>query len=149
MTATVALNGTQKKDFAKTLFLLENLTQEELAERTGVARRTVARWMEAEKWRELKVSITITKEEQLKNLYNQLGAINDVISGRKEQRYATPAEGDTIGKLAAAIAKMETEVGIADICSVSKGVLTFIRKINADKARELSYFFDAYIKEKL
>jgi hypothetical protein len=44
---------------------------------------------------------------------------------------------------------MEKEVGIAEICNVSKGILTFIRKVDAEKARELSCFFDAYIMEKI
>ena len=143
------LSNTQKKDYAKSLFLYEHLTQEEIAERTGVDRRTVARWMETENWKGMKVSITITREEQIKNLYNQLKDINEAISARKDRRYATPAEADTIGKLAAAIEKMGTETGISQICNVSKGILAFIRKADPAKAMELSYYFDAYIKEKL
>jgi DNA-binding transcriptional regulator LsrR (DeoR family) len=145
----VELSNSQKKDYAKALFLHESLTRDEIAEKANVSRRTVGRWIETEKWKELKVSITITREEQVKNLYNQLKAVNDTISGRKEQRYATTAEADTISKLATAIEKMESETGIAGIVGASRGLLDFVRRMDTDKARELSYFFDAYIKSKL
>ena len=48
-----------------------------------------------------------------------------------------------------AIEKMEKETGIADIISVSKGILDWIRKTDTEKAKELSFYFDAYIKDRL
>ena len=44
---------------------------------------------------------------------------------------------------------MEREVGIADIISVSKGFLDWMRKTDIEKAKELSYYFDSYIKDKI
>jgi hypothetical protein len=44
---------------------------------------------------------------------------------------------------------METDIGIVEIVNVSKGLLDFVRKTDAEKAKELSYFLDAYIKEKI
>jgi transcriptional regulator with XRE-family HTH domain len=143
------LTTAQKKDYAKGLFLYENLTQAEIADRTGVSRKTVIRWIEAERWKDIKVSVTITKEEQIKNLYNQLKAINDVISARTEQRYASAAEADTITKLAGAIQKMEGDVGISDIISVGKKFVTWTRKISLDKAKEICSLFDLFIKDNL
>ena len=144
------LTAAQKKDFAKSLFLHESLTQEEIAERTGVNRRTISRWMEGEDWKGLKVSVTITREQQIGHLYRQLENLNDSITQRdKNERHATPAEADTIGKLAAAIQKMETDTGVAEIVNVSKGLLYFVRKTDPQKAIELSYYLDAFIKERL
>jgi hypothetical protein len=109
----------------------------------------VSRWAQAENWDQLRVSITITREEQLRNLYRQLSAINQVIAEREGQKYATPSEADTIGKLAAAINKMENDTGIADIVSVSKKFLTWIRKTDLPKAQEFVPWFDAFIKDNL
>lgn len=39
------LSNTQKKEWAKTLYLKENLTQQEIADRVGVSRATVNRWI--------------------------------------------------------------------------------------------------------
>lgn len=102
------------------------------------------------KWEELKTSVSLTREEQLANLYRQVAEINKAIASREEgERFATSKEADTINKLAAAIEKMEKETGIADIISVSKGILDWIRKTDTDKAKELSFYFDAYIKDRL
>lgn len=60
------LSNLQKKEWAKLLFTKENLTQQEIAERVGVSRVTINKWINSENWEHLKVSITITREEQLK-----------------------------------------------------------------------------------
>ena len=79
----------QQKEFARTLYLRENLTQAEIAERVGVSRQTVIRWMGAEKWDELKASISMTAEEQIRNLQRQVIEINNSILNRESgNRYA-------------------------------------------------------------
>jgi len=143
------LTMTQKKAFAKNLFVHENLTQQEIAERVGVSRKTVSKWITAEQWESLKVSITLTREEQLKNLYRQLAEMNKAISEKEEGRYASPSEADTISKLSNAIAKLETDIGVADIIAVLKKLTAFIRKISLDKAKELTPIFDAFVKDNL
>lgn len=140
----------QKKEWAKMLYLKEHVTQAEIAERTGVSKQTICKWIKAEKWEMLKTSVSLTREEQLGNLYRQVAEINKAIAERKEgERYATAKEADSINKLAAAIERMEREVGIADIISVSKGFLDWMRKTDIEKAKELSYYFDSYIKDKI
>ena len=42
------LSNAQKKEWAKTLYLRENLTQQEIADRVGVSRVTVSNWVRAE-----------------------------------------------------------------------------------------------------
>ena len=112
------------------LYLREHLTQAEVAERVGVSRQTLCKWVKTEKWEELKTSVSLTREEQLANLYRQVAEINKAIASREEgERFATSKE--------------------ADIISVSKGILDWIRKTDTDKAKELSFYFDAYIKDRL
>ena len=94
------LTSRQKKDFARTIYLNEELTHAEIAERVGVKRQTVSRWAGEGNWERYKVSITMTREEQLKNLYLQLAELNNAINGRPEgERFASTAESDTIDKI--------------------------------------------------
>lgn len=140
----------QKKEWAKMLYLKEHLMQSEVAERVGVSKQTLCKWVKVEKWEELKTSVSLTREEQLGNLYRQVAEINRAIAERKDgERFATSKEADTINKLASAIEKMEKETGISDIISVSKGFLDWLRRTDIEKAKELSLYFDSYIKDRL
>jgi transcriptional regulator with XRE-family HTH domain len=139
----------QIKELAKLLFIHETLSQKEVAKRMGVSEQTISKWSQAEHWDQMRVSIMITREEQLRNLYRQLSEINKAIAEREGQKYATSTEADTISKLATAIQKMETDVGIAEIVSVSKRFLTWIRKTDLVKAQEMIPYFDAFIKDNL
>ena len=106
------LTNEQKKAWAKTLYTRETLTQAEIAERVGVSRVTVNNWIGKGNWEQLKASITITREEQLKNLYRQLAELNNAIMGKPEgERFPNAAEADTISKLSNAIKKLE-ETGV-------------------------------------
>jgi transcriptional regulator with XRE-family HTH domain len=136
----------QKKEWAKLLFLRENLTQKEIAERVGVSAVTINKWVKNERWEDLRVSITITKEEQIKNLYRQLAEINNAIAERDGNKFATPAEADTITKLANAIEKMETDVGLADIQSSFRKFLSWLRTFDLPEAQRLVNLFDDFIK---
>lgn len=138
----------QKKEYAAILFLKENLTQAEIAEKVGVSRQTINKWVKAEKWEERLAGISMTKEEQIKNLYRQITEINEKIKGReKGERHATTAEADTINKLSAAIKKLEDDLGIADIVGVSIRFLEWVRRVDPSKANELKSLFNSYIKD--
>lgn len=144
------LTNTQKKEWAKTLYLRENLTQQEIADRVGVSRVSVSNWVRAGKWEEQKAGITLTRQEQVANLYRQVAEINRTIAARPEgERFPTSKEADILGKLAAAISKMEQEVGIADKISVLTDLINWLRPIDLEKAKEITRLADAYIKDKL
>lgn len=144
------LTSRQKKDFARTIYLNEELTHAEIAERVGVKRQTVSRWAGEGNWERYKVSITMTREEQLKNLYLQLAELNNAINGRPEgERFASTAESDTIAKITGSIKKMETDVGLADILSVFKSFVKWLRTYDMARSKEIVPLLDAYVKSKL
>ena len=144
------LTNAQKKEWAKTLYMRENLTQQEIAERVGVSRVTVSNWVRAGKWEEQKAGLTLTRQEQVANLYRQVAEINRAISARAEgERFPNSKEADILGKLSAAIRNMEQETGIAEIISVLTGFIEWLRPFDLEKAKELTRLADAYIKDKL
>ena len=144
------LTNAQKKEWAKTLYMRENLTQQEIAERVGVSRVTVSNWVRAGKWEEQKAGLTLTRQEQVANLYRQVAEINRAISARAEgERFPNSKEADILGKLSAAIRNMEQETGKADIISVLTGFIEWLRPFDLEKAKELTRLADAYIKDKL
>ncbi|HHU96839.1 MAG: DDE transposase family protein [Bacteroidota bacterium] len=143
------LTNAQKKEWAQLLYTRENLPQKEIARRVDVSTATMSKWVKAGNWDKLKVSLTITREEQLNNLYRQLAEINKEIAERGENRYATPAEADTITKLANAIDKFQTETGLNDVLSVFKDFFSWLRTFDLEEAQRLLPLYDDFVKTKL
>ena len=139
------LTKQQRKDYAKTLYLGEKLTQDEIAERVGVTRVTVNRWINSEGWEQLRTSLTITKEEQIKNVYQQISNLHNTILQRDEgKRFATPAEADTLAKYAAMINKLETDVG-----TVLRKLMAFLRLHSPEEVKRIIPILDVFVKSHL
>lgn len=137
----------QKKEWAKLLFLKEQMTQKEIAAKVNVAEKTLSKWIKAEDWNQLKASITITKEESLRRFYMQVNEINDLIASREPgSRFPSSKESDVLVKLTATIKNLETETSIADVIEVFKKFIHFLRPISLEKAQEFIEFQDMFIK---
>ena len=144
------LKNTQKKTIAKELYLHGEFTFEEIAAKVGSSRQTVARWANVEGWADLKASMSVGKEKTLKNMYAHVQRINETILQRDEsERVPTPKEADTLAKLAAAIDKIESESGIREYVNAGIAFMTFVRSTAPQKAVEISYLWDSFIKDKL
>lgn len=144
------LNIIQKKDWAAMLYLKENLTQQEISDKVGVSRQTLGKWIKAEKWDERKVGITLTKEQQINSLYRQIELINKNIAGREEkQRYPDSKEADIITKLATAIKKLENDVDISSVISAGIKFIEWVRKVDYEKAKELTGLWDKFMKDSI
>jgi transcriptional regulator with XRE-family HTH domain len=77
--------GTRKqveKYLAKVLFVNDNISQKEIAERLKVTEKTVSKWANEGDWEKLKISLLVTKDNQLTALYGQLQTVNDEIKTR-------------------------------------------------------------------
>jgi transposase len=144
------LNREAKKKLSKELFLTNKHQQKEIARMVGVAENTIGRWVKDGKWEMLRANLTTTKESVLSNWYAQLAEMNKDIAGRDEgKRFATSSESDRMIKISAAIKKLETETGIAEITSVCIGLCEFVRGYDIEKAKEISDHFNAYIESKM
>lgn len=138
----------QKKDYAKQLFLNDpGITQAEIAEKVGVSKVTICKWVKDGKWQELQASLLIGKEEQLARLYKQLRLLNDAIESKEDQKFATSKEADAILKLTVAIKNLETETNIAEKMATGKEFLAFVRKTSGfELSKDVAKLFNAYIK---
>lgn len=144
------MKTSDKKEWAKLLYTREpvKLSQKEVARRVGVSERTMSIWVRNEQWDQLRYSIIVTKEEQLRRIYMQIEELNNAIFQREEgARFATSKQADTLSKLTTAAKKLETEASIADVIEVSKRFLNWLRQTDFEKAKELSFLFDAFIKD--
>ena len=144
------LNRESKKKLAKELFLTNKHQQKEIAKMVVVSENTIGRWVKDGKWELLRANMTTTKESVLSNWYAQLAELNKAISEREDgKRFPTSSESDRMIKISAAIKKLETETGIAEITSVCIGLCEFVRSYDVDEAKRISDHFNAYIEHKM
>lgn len=71
-----------EKDFAKLLFVNDNISQKEIASRLKVSEKTIGKWGKDGNWESLKKSMLVTKDNQLTALYNQLETLTNEIKTR-------------------------------------------------------------------
>lgn len=141
---------TEKQEWAKLLYLRENLTQKEIALKVGVTEKTLSAWVRGGNWERLKASVITSKSEELQRIYLQIRELNDFIYRRPEgERFANTKEADTLNKLTSAARDLESETSVADIIDVSIKVLEWLRPLDFDLAKTLSNVFDRYIKDQL
>jgi transcriptional regulator with XRE-family HTH domain len=141
------LTREQKKEWAKLIFLRDNLTQKEIALKVGTTEKTLSKWINTEDWNKLKSSLTITKEETLRRFYNQVNEITKAIETREDKpKYADSKETDTLVKLTAAIKNLETETSVREVMEVFKNFINWIRPVDLDKAKEITEYCDNFIK---
>lgn len=137
----------QKKDWAKLLYLKENITQKEIATRVGVTEKTLSKWVNEGKWDMLKSSVIITKSEELQRIYMQINELNTAIFTRQPgQRFASNKEADSLVKLTAAARSLETDASVADVIEVFKRFSNWLRSVDLETAKNLIVFQDAFIK---
>jgi len=145
--AKSTLTNAQKKDWAKLIYLKENLTQKEIANRVGVTEKTLSKWANEGNWEQLKSSVIITKSEELSRIYMQLNEINTFIFSKKEgERFASSKEADILSKLTASARNLETETSIAEAMDVFRKFINWLRAIDLDKAKDVIMLQDAFIK---
>lgn len=146
----MALTIAQKQDYAKLIYLKENLSQAEISEKVGVTPKTLGAWIKKFKWKELKSSVITSKSEELSRIYMQIHELNDFIFKRPEgQRFANAKEADSLNKLTSAARDLETKTSIASIVDVSITLLDWLRPIDFEKSKEFSNIFDMFIKSRL
>jgi len=144
------LSNAQKKDWAKVLYIKENITQKEIAARVNVTEKTLGKWIEKDNWEQYKSSLIVTKDEELRRIYMQINELNSFIFTRPiGERFANSKEADSLNKLAATARALETDTSVSEIIEVAKQIIAFVRKEDLKKAQELSAIFDDFIKTKL
>ena len=139
----------QKKDFAKQLFLNdEGITQAEIADRVGVSKVTICKWVNEGKWDEMRTSLLVGKDMQLSWLYRQLEQWQDTVNQREDgKQLLTSKDADAVVKITAAIKNLETETNTAEKIATGKEFLAFVRKTcGLDQSKEIARLFNAYIK---
>ena len=144
------MTNQQKKEWAKLLYTKEQMLQKEIAEKVGVTPKTVSKWVTTEMWDKLRISRSVTREEQLSHLYSHLSEINASIASREDgERFPNAKEADTITKLSSSIDKLERESGVGEVVSAFSQFVRWLRERNLEEAQRIAPLLDDFVKYKL
>lgn len=147
------LSISDKKDYAKLLFIKENLTQKEIAEKVGTSQKTMSKWVNDERWESLRKSLLVTKEEQIRWLYIMLDNMKRCFEIQDDNgglTFIDSKTADTLIKITAAIKNLETQdITTTEILSVGKRAITWAQHNIPEDVATLTDLFDGFIKDTL
>ncbi|GAA4465185.1 hypothetical protein GCM10023093_16910 [Nemorincola caseinilytica] len=139
---------TQQEDHARVLYFYDkNLTSKAIAERVGASERAVVGWIKKGKWESLRLSMILSRADQLARLYNILRAITDKIE--EQNGIGDTKLADMMIKYTAAIRNLETDTSIAEIVEVMIKFMDFIQHHHPQHHRLITDISDEFVRSNL
>lgn len=140
----------EKRLRAKELFLTGNYMQKDISQLLNVSETSLTKWKREDKWEDLKDSILITREAELKRLYKQLAFLNDytdqlIADGRKPDTKIF----DAVSKCTASIKSLEIDLTIAEKVDVGTAFINLVMSEDVELGKKIVRWFDIFIKQSI
>jgi transcriptional regulator with XRE-family HTH domain len=110
----MAKETNNKKELARALYM-SGATQEEIADKVGVARVSISRWANAEGWKEVRAARSITRPELVNKL---LVTIDKLIEQASQEDSDASGLADKLAKFASVIQKLDKKANVVDAIEV-------------------------------
>jgi transcriptional regulator with XRE-family HTH domain len=94
---------------------MSGATQEEIADKVGVARVSISRWANAEGWKEVRAARSITRPELVNKL---LVTIDKLIEQASQEDSDASGLADKLAKFASVIQKLDKKANVVDAIEV-------------------------------
>lgn len=129
------------------MYYLENLAQDLIAERCGVHRTTISKWIQEEKWSEMKAAKTLSRTELVSRM---LKRVDDLLSDEKT------FSADALVKVTKAIRDLDKSTNVVTIIEVftiyNNWLVTrmqFDNELSPELVKLMNKYQDIFIAEKL
>lgn len=142
--AKQSLTNSQKKAWAKTIFLKDNKTQKEIAEEVGVREATISKW--SKEWEHLRLNLLQTREERYIATLVQLQNLDKAI---ENVGYPDSKQADTRRKLVADLKDLEQEADIRTVSEVGQAIIKYLKPLNPENAVLVANIINDFIKSLL
>lgn len=140
------LSYNTRKEFAKYLYLNEDITIRDIALEVNTDEATVQEWIKTGAWEERKCSLVISRKNQLKNYYSELQKIDQEL---KQDKNANPKYMDMHQKYTAYIKNLEVQLTVSEIIEVFESFTRWLRRKDLALAKKLVVHLDAFVKQRL
>lgn len=143
-----------KRELARILYM-NGENQQSIAEKVGVSRVTVNKWVNEKGWKEKRAAKAVTRPELINKLLLNIDKIlENAHDSDKPEEIA--GLGDKLSKLASAIEKLDKKTSVIDVIEVCMAMEKWMEhrmEIDKDATPELvkkfNYYHDLYINELL
>lgn len=141
-----------KKELARILYM-NGENQQVIADRVGVSRVTVNRWVNEDGWKERRAAKAVTRPELINKLLLSIDRILEK-ANESEDAETLAGLGDKLSKVASAIEKLDKKANIVDTIEVCIAFGRWVehrigidKEVTKDTARLINRLQDLYINE--
>ncbi len=142
--------NSDKKELAKQLYLHTDKHLKDIAKMVKVSEKTLAGksgWIKKFKWDQLKAAQTTTKDELIRNTYQQLLDIHN--TAKEEKRNISSKESDQIYKLGAFIKVLEKEIDLGVIIQVLREFELYVLKVDEGFVTQVNEYTTLFIHSRI
>lgn len=145
-----------KKEHARLLFM-NGETQRAIAEKIGISKQTVNKWVAEGSWVERRAAQNVTRPEIVNNLLRAIDQeVQSLLNVAETNPEQVASAADKLSKLAATIEKLDKKANVVDAIEVfiafGKWVqhrATFDDELTDDLVKAINKYQDLYISEQL
>ena len=105
-----------KKEFARTLYM-SGENQNTIAEKVGVSRVTITKWVAAGNWKERRAAKAVTRPELISKMLLNIDALLDKAAA-SDKPEDLAGMSDKLSKIASAIEKLDKKANVVDAIEV-------------------------------
>lgn len=145
-----SVSNAQKKEFAKTLYLKEDLDQKAIARKIGISEQTISKWANEGNWKGMKKSLLTSKQDRLIGLYDQLAWVEKKNKEAiEDDDPETNPNYDAIAKISKSIERLEKDAGVGDMIKTVIALINFVEKEDIEAAKTVSHWGYIFIQDKM
>ena len=141
-----------KKEFARILYM-NGESQQDIADKTGVSRVTINKWIKDNGWKERRAAKAVTRPELINKLLLSIDTMIDK-ANNMDSPEAMAGLGDKLSKVASAIEKLDKKANVVDTIEVCIAFGKWVEhRIGTDKevtpelAKIINKLQDTFINE--
>lgn len=129
-----------KKEIAKLLYINNDFTQKNIAEKIKVTENTIGKWVKDEKWDEQKKALSVSKTTLLKKMYAYLETILDKEEGS--------IVADRVVKITRAIERLQDKkASFENYIEVFQNFTNYVSREDIELAKIIVKKQDEFVRE--
>jgi len=133
-----------KKKLAEQLFVHNDMDGKEVAQQIGVTEKTISNWRTVGHWDNLRSAKTLTKDNLVRNLYEQAYLITE--RAKEANKTLSSAETDQLVKIATSIEKLDKKHSLQLVIQVFKNFNNYVKQVDLDFAKVLTDMQRKYLQ---